>query len=70
MWAAWFKYEGKNSLSGIGIGREVHKGAEICPPLFVRGSHRYQQKASVRVETNNSNKSPELAMGWIEKRQN
>jgi hypothetical protein len=34
MWSAWFKYEGKNSLSGIGVGRERHKEAEICPPLL------------------------------------
>jgi hypothetical protein len=34
MWSAWFKYECKNSLSGIGVGRERHKEAEICPPLL------------------------------------
>jgi len=32
MWSAWFKYEGKNTLSCIGVGRERHKEAEICPP--------------------------------------
>jgi hypothetical protein len=35
IWSTWFKYEGKNSLSYIGVGRERHKEAEICPPLLL-----------------------------------
>ena len=65
MWSTWFKYEGRNSLSYIGVGQERHKEAEICPPLLFDVATDTNRKASMRVETNNSNKSPERALGRI-----
>jgi hypothetical protein len=67
MWSVWFKMcRCKSRVSCIGVGQRGHNRRTDRSVAFVRCSHRYEQKALVRVETNNSNKSPELGMGGIE----
>ena len=59
MWSTWFKYEGKNSLSYIGVGRERHKEAEICPPLLLEvatdTNRRLRWESKQRIRTSHLN---------------